>query len=568
MRFGILFLGAFLFFKGILFATKPDTLVHLSYAQRRPALRLFYTDELTLPQRSLQQSQLKVKEIHQIAKEANDRDLELEAVLMHFHVELAFKLRSKDEILISLDSLYRIAEKENVSWLRCRIQSLCALTCFIDEFDYEKAFQYAEMMHLSLQTVSKNEFPEKQISYYQIAYYYYQFHDWENALRYCQLALKETPVSPKDQYQMLICNMMGLIQEKHQRYDSAIWFYRKSIESIVPNDATQNIWVGILKGNIGNCLYHKKQFAEARPLLQVSIDSGFKYQEPGIVSDAYLTLGMIALDEGELNQADFYIKKSRFYCNPKTDYSRFEKLYPVLANLARKQGDIVLMGHYLDSAMVVKDSMARKLNALYILRGSQKVQLLKEQKLNAEKQIKTQQRNFLIALIVLVTLLGMYIFYTQRRRFQQKRAIDELQLQQSAMNLKMASEKLHDFAFSLSEKSALIEELERKLQGSPNMDALIELKESTILTDEEWDRFRRLFDQVHKGFTIRLKEKLPDLTQAETRFMVLAKLKFSNKEMAAALNISTQAIRTTWYRLRKKLNLPEEGSLDELVENI
>lgn len=568
MRVGILFLGTILVFNSILFAAKSDTLLHLSYAQRRPVLRTFYTDELNSPQRNLQQSQQKVRQILKRAQAADDRDLELEAGLMHFHVELSFKLRSKAEILNSLDSLFHIAEKENVSWLRCRLQSLCALACFADEFDYERAFQYAELLHLSLQTVTKEEFPEKQICYNQIAYYYYQFHDWENAMRYCQLALKETPVSPKDQYQMLICNMMGLIQEKHQRYDSAIWFYRKSIESIVPNDATQNIWVGILKGNIGNCLYYKKRFAEARPLLQISIDSGFKYQEPGIVSDGYLTLGMIALDEGQLNEAAEYLKKSRFYCNPQTDYSRFEKLYPVLAKLARKQGDIVQMGHYLDSAMVVKDSMSRKLNALYILRGSQKAQLLKEQKLNAEKQLKTLQRNFLIALIVIVTLLGMYIVYSQRRRFQQKRAIDELQIQQSALNLKMATEKLNDFASSLSEKSSLIEELEQKLNNNSTTDALTQLKESTILTDEEWDRFRRLFDQVHKGYTLRLKEKLPDLTQAETRFMVLAKLKFSNKEMASALNISTQAIRTTWYRLRKKLNLPEEGSLDELVENI
>lgn len=50
--------------------------------------------------------------------------------------------------------------------------------------------------------------------------------------------------------------------------------------------------------------------------------------------------------------------------------------------------------------------------------------------------------------------------------------------------------------------------------------------------------------------------------------MTLAKLGFSNKEMAASLGVSPQAIRVTRHRLRKKLHLPEEGSLDELVDSI
>ncbi len=226
------------------------------------------------------------------------------------------------------------------------------------------------------------------------------------------------------------------------------------------------------------------------------------------------------------------------------------------------------MSQYLDSALTVKDSMARKLNALYILRGTQKAVLLKEQKLEDEKQLKTTQRNFLIAIVILLTVVAIYIFYSQRKRFEHKRLIHEMQLEHNQKELDMATEQLNTFAKAVSEKNYLVEELEKKLGHSPDLELLSQLRESTILTDEEWDRFRKLFDQVHKGYTLRLKEKLPDLTQAETRFMVLAKLRFSNKEMASVLNISTQAIRTTWYRLRKKLNLPEEGSLEELVDTI
>jgi DNA-binding CsgD family transcriptional regulator len=50
--------------------------------------------------------------------------------------------------------------------------------------------------------------------------------------------------------------------------------------------------------------------------------------------------------------------------------------------------------------------------------------------------------------------------------------------------------------------------------------------------------------------------------------MVLAKLKLSNKEMAGMLGVSMQGVRNYKYRLRKKLNLPEDGDIDSLVDII
>jgi DNA-binding CsgD family transcriptional regulator len=94
------------------------------------------------------------------------------------------------------------------------------------------------------------------------------------------------------------------------------------------------------------------------------------------------------------------------------------------------------------------------------------------------------------------------------------------------------------------------------------------LQKHTILTNQEWEHFRSLFEKVHSGYLQRLKEKLPDLSPAEIRFMTLAKLNFSSKQMADTLGIGTDAVRMMRYRLRKKLNLNEEGSLEELIANI
>jgi DNA-binding CsgD family transcriptional regulator len=101
--------------------------------------------------------------------------------------------------------------------------------------------------------------------------------------------------------------------------------------------------------------------------------------------------------------------------------------------------------------------------------------------------------------------------------------------------------------------------------GNETNETLQQLRHSTILTDSDWEYFRDLFEKVHTGFLQRLKEKMPGLTPAETRFIVLSKLGLSGKEMAAMLGIGTDAISQIRSRVKKKLNLQEESSLDDML---
>ena len=58
----------------------------------------------------------------------------------------------------------------------------------------------------------------------------------------------------------------------------------------------------------------------------------------------------------------------------------------------------------------------------------------------------------------------------------------------------------------------------------------------------------------------------PDLTEAGERLFLFIKLSLTNKEAAAILGISTETIKKTRTRLRKRLNLSEEMNLDEYVK--
>jgi DNA-binding CsgD family transcriptional regulator len=129
--------------------------------------------------------------------------------------------------------------------------------------------------------------------------------------------------------------------------------------------------------------------------------------------------------------------------------------------------------------------------------------------------------------------------------------------------LEFAEQELMTYTRQLKEKNDLLEQLRDERTG--NIQTLLS---ATILTEDDWKKFRELFDKVHPGFFIRLKEKIPDLSTTDIRMLALTKLRLPLKEMASMLGVSYDAIKKARQRLRKKIDLPEEGDLEELAEMI
>ncbi|MGN6477824.1 MAG: helix-turn-helix transcriptional regulator, partial [Flavipsychrobacter sp.] len=219
-------------------------------------------------------------------------------------------------------------------------------------------------------------------------------------------------------------------------------------------------------------------------------------------------------------------------------------------------------------------------------------QNLATQKYNMKVREAESQRSFnvllrdaLIVGILLLAVIALLVINRQKIRHNQnlqKLEVEkwkaEVDKRRAESELVTAEHRLADFTRSLKEKNELIEQFASEIERYKTIsseqdrvsqqDALLQLQRSTILTDDQWEDFRNLFEQVHSGYLNRLREKLPLLTPAETRFITLSKLKLSNKEMAGVLGISNDAVRMSKHRLRKKLNLTTDEELEQVIETI
>ncbi|MDF2192116.1 triple tyrosine motif-containing protein [Paraflavitalea sp. CAU 1676] len=91
---------------------------------------------------------------------------------------------------------------------------------------------------------------------------------------------------------------------------------------------------------------------------------------------------------------------------------------------------------------------------------------------------------------------------------------------------------------------------------------VMRLFEEAENNDEDWEHFSKHFDEVHSNFLARVKKYFPSLTTTDLKLCAYLHIDLTSKEIAQLLGISVRGVETSRYRLRKKLNIPGEISLN------
>ena len=83
--------------------------------------------------------------------------------------------------------------------------------------------------------------------------------------------------------------------------------------------------------------------------------------------------------------------------------------------------------------------------------------------------------------------------------------------------------------------------------------------------EDEWGFFQQQFEQLEPFFLQNILHDFPALTPSDLKILTLIRMNVDSKEISTILRISTQSTNTARYRLRKRLGLLEEESLENFV---
>ena len=122
----------------------------------------------------------------------------------------------------------------------------------------------------------------------------------------------------------------------------------------------------------------------------------------------------------------------------------------------------------------------------------------------------------------------------------------------------------------LSEQSTRLADLQAQLATSNKIDktdlvSAFALLETSISTDADWAIFKEKFNALEPNFLTNLLARHPELTKSELRLITLAKIGYSQKEIANFLGIEPDSVKKGRTRLRKKLGLTEAMTLNEYL---
>lgn len=447
------------------------------------------------------------------------------------------------------------------------------------DLTYGKAFEYTLRGFYRFEELGFEKYQHLYRYLGLIADMYYRLGDWESAIHYLTILnnVPETYSIPLPKYH--VQNTMALAYRNLDKYDSSEYYFKASYQSAL--SIQDSFWMALSLGNLGYNYYLKGDFGKAEPLLENDYAASWKAGEKESAVNAGLNLAEIYLKKGWIEKAGALMDTMQPVVMQKRTTRWMRLWFQNQYGLARAKGQLSEAVAFADSALRYRDMAATNTNTQIIANTRSKLEaeqyLSKISLLESQKQKEMVLRNALIAGIGLVAVILLLVI--NRGRIRQKYSLET-----AALEKKLADEKLQtliaeldQYTLRMKEKSALLEKFENELeslkQSGKAMEAdanhsLEELLQASILTDEEWQKFRELFEKVHPGFLARLRVKLPDLTPAETRMLVLTKLKLSNKEMGSMLGIGYDAIKKTRQRLRRKIDLPEEGGLDDLIAMI
>ncbi|MDR2928914.1 MAG: LuxR C-terminal-related transcriptional regulator [Cytophagaceae bacterium] len=206
----------------------------------------------------------------------------------------------------------------------------------------------------------------------------------------------------------------------------------------------------------------------------------------------------------------------------------------------------------------------------------------------AEQDILLQERRFIITLIsvfaLIILVISLLIVARQRKRYKEAENRDlEMRLQHEHQIQQLQEEKIEaqireitSYSLLLFNKNQVLQQIADASEHKPKTTADINESYETINrivknnlnTDSDWNNFVMHFEKVHPHFFDRLKSCGDTLTETNMRICAYFRIGIAPKEIAQMMNIAPDTVKVTRHRLKKKLGLKEDDSLDDFLRKL
>lgn len=391
-------------------------------------------------------------------------------------------------------------------------------------------------------------YPVNRISYFKAG----MAKDDNEMLRLYRRSIAEGPDDPGMSIQA--CEKIAQLYLKKDLPDSAIKYIEEGERMRLAKSPDSMLLKILLNLRKGQALYVKGDYDRALSLLLATEDMASHYSKESWEPSIYKYLSDIYEKKGDKERSYSYLK-------------RYIDAYE------RNVGSLI--GQEIPKARA-RDAISRQ----------------KEMMATMEQEAKNAHNKFIIVLLVLVAVLltagGVLIYVLQRGKMrkienrelrsnlEQEMIIKRLNMENFERDMKQKECEISSSVLLVSNKNDVLQKIGKLTEKYSDMGLIPReyvrevngLVGDSIKGDDEWTRFKMHFDTVHPDFFKKLKEISDELTENDLRLCAYVKIGMRAKDIASMLSVTPASVNSNRYRLRRKLSLAKEDSLDDFIRKI
>lgn len=348
-----------------------------------------------------------------------------------------------------------------------------------------------------------------------------------------------------------------------------------------------------LRMNKGVAFIHLEKLDSAEFYLSEAVDISQKTLMAEDDFMALVFLGVFLQETEAYDQAITTLEKARLIINRvKGKFNDKALLFEGISDAYQKIDELALALEMKKLEIIYRDSLYQSgiIEKAFALDYLSEIKSLKQQKKIDDLNVKLKEQSFrttisiIVSILILVIILSLFINYRLNKRKQlnqikaeNERLEKERIKQESELQLFRNEEKLIKANIELSTNKTELSNLKDRLKShldqsfDPEFDDLKKFL-NQIRASEKRNEQLKYIDHVlsysNNEFYKKFKDVSDSITEDEIRLVTLIRLNLTSDEISSIFNISSSSLMTKRYRLRKKLNLDRNKSLNEFVKQL
>jgi hypothetical protein len=405
--------------------------------------------------------------------------------------------------------------------------------------------------------------------------------DEDLAVKFLKKSLHYTKTNSPEYASVL--NAIGVYYFKEKNFPAAMYYFDKTIAVSLP--IGDNIRYAKALGDKAIIYDIKGDYKTALQLLQKDIEYSEKYKDEKNTMYASTLMAKILLKQQDTSRANALLQKAEKIALSKPYYNNSLKdiieLKLDILNGKDPKKELLLRRELknLEDLLLKKDGETALTKANWFVQKAKYENKVKNTQLQYEQENK--MKNVYILIVVLAILLSVAIFITLKKRLKNSSLEYDKKIVGYSIEKSNYEKKLNDANLDLDahikylhNKNLQVSKLKLELENikqSPSYyleeekGKLQELLDSHLMTDENWNAFKKEFKKEYSSFYEALMKDFPELKDSNLKIVMLQKLRFSNSEIASLLGITLDAVKKSKQRLKKKLG-EKHNLLFEIID--